>query len=142
MVKTEEETDDFSGLIIIPKKSSDNTQLPPIYFKRIPKYVELRDVDDIAWNKEVRINSSGTEEEYGHRVDWWFEHAISDVNFKKMINENFDKNGFNVKMSWEKAKTYLKTVPNEKRKTYLYKFINNWLLKGYQWQLDRQSKGK
>lgn len=133
-----DELDGYQGLVIIPTKLIDGTQLPELYFRKgEPKHEEISDVDNAMWNKEVRISNKGNDFEYAHRVDWWFENALENSEYKTMLNNTFNKHGFDVRMSWEKAITWLKQQVPSARKTYLNKFIWNWLMKGLRWQINR-----
>lgn len=133
--------DGYQTMYITPQKLDNGTQLPDIVFRKDELIIPLlEDCSDVTWEKSIHISNRGTEEEYSKRVDWWFDSAIQDPEYRNNINESFNKNGFDVRMSWEKAKQWLKYCTPSKRKTNIHKFIWNWLNIGMNWQLNRLEK--
>lgn len=130
-VKTEPELDGYQGLVIIPPRLENGTQLPSIYYRRGEvKSPEIEDVSTIEWFKDVRISKLGHGVEYAKRVDWWFDNALKDEEYRQIINDTFNRNGFDVKISWEKAKNDLKRYTPSDRKTYIHRFVWNWMIRG------------
>lgn len=142
-VASEEDIENYRSLIIIPLKLIDGTQLPPLYFRQgKPLEPLIEDVEGVQWNKMIRISNLGDVTDYCKRVDWWFNNALADDEYKTILNDTFNKYGFNLKVSWDKAINWLKGCTPAQRKTYLHKFIWNWLNKGLTWQMNRVEKGK
>lgn len=139
-VLNEEECDGFNCIKIIPAKLKNGTQLPPIFFRG--NEIELiYDIEkDTVWSKKANISIRGGQEEYNKRVDWWFENARKDPTYRELVIDTFNRMGFDVLMSWEKCKNWLKTCADCDRKSHLHKFVFNWLKKGYSWQIDRIKK--
>jgi hypothetical protein len=94
------------------------------------KQVEVEDVSEIEWNKEIRISKDGDDDTYGSRVDWWFDQALLDDDYRKLINDNFNKHGFDIRKSWNMAQNYLKKFNFSSRKTYIHKYVWNWMSNG------------
>jgi hypothetical protein len=141
VVENENAIEGYSGMIITPKKLVNGIQPADLYFRRGElKVPEIEDVTTAMWFKDCHISNKGSEIEYANRVDWWFDSAISDQQYKTIINDTFNRHGFDIKMSWEKAKVWLKQQNGSSRKTFIHKFIWNWLSKGMQWQLTRLEK--
>lgn len=140
-VSSEEDITGYKGLVIIPIKMPDGTKPPNLFFRQgDPRSDDIIDTDSVIWTKKSSISNKGSQEEYNKRVDWWFSNAENDIEYKGIINDTFNKYGFNVKMSWEKAKAWLKNCIPSDRKTNIHKYVWNWLTKGFQWQLNRIEK--
>jgi hypothetical protein len=137
-----EDLDGYQGLIIIPKRLVDGRQLPDMYFRKDQIVSLIENTTNIIWYKDCFISNKGTDFEYSKLVDWWFDSALKDEEYKTIINDTFNRNGFDVKISWEKAKNWLKTCVPSERKTHIHKFIWNWLSKGMTWQLNRLEKDR
>lgn len=130
-VDNAEDLDGYQALIITPLKASNGIQLPDLMFRKgQQKHNEIEDVDSVEWNKEIRISKEGGDDVYAYRIDWWFNNASQDEQYRKFINDNFNKNGFDVKRSWNAAQNYLKKFNYSSRKTYLHKYVYNWLVTG------------
>jgi hypothetical protein len=122
---------------------SDGTQPPVLFFRRGEKEPEhVIDTSTTEWNKDVIINKFGTIEEYSQRVDWWFDEAIKNEEYRTIINEQFRKHNYDVRMAWEKAKVWLKKQTSSSRKTHIHKFLWSWFNKGLAMQLNRNQRGK
>jgi hypothetical protein len=139
-VQTIGELDGYSSIIIIPYMMDDGTQPAALFLRRGEKKNEIYDVDDIVWDKDVVISKRGTVEEYAKRVDWWYSNAANDPEYRAMINENFSKNQYDVKMAWGKAIAWLKRQTPSARKTHLHKFMWEWLSKGLGWTYNKEPK--
>jgi hypothetical protein len=140
-VETEDATEGYDTLIITPQRYVDGTQPPELYFKRgEPLIPDITDTDNSVWYKDCHISKQGSELEYCKRVDWWFNNAENDEEYKEIINATFNHHSFNVKMSWDKAKIWLKRQLPDCRKTYIHKFVWNWMTKGIQMQLRREER--
>jgi hypothetical protein len=138
MVGSENDLENYQSLIITPRKFIDGTQPPVLYFRRGAGLKQLiEDTTQVNWSKNCEISNKGTPEEYSERVDWWFDNAIENDEYKTIINDTFNRNGFDVKMSWEKAKMWLKRCVPSKRKTYIHKFVWNWMSGGMTMLLNR-----
>lgn len=130
-VNTPEELDGYQGLVIVPVKLGDGFQPPNIFFRKgIKKHNEIENTDGVEWFKDIRISKEGDDETYGQRVNWWFDQAILDDEYRKLINDNFNKHGFDIRKSWSMAQNYLKKFNYSARKTYLHKYVWNWLSNG------------
>ena len=130
-----------SGLAITPLRLADGTQPRTLYFKKgVPKQVKIRDVENTVWYKDAHISSEGEDHEYAKRVDWWFDNAMKDQDYKDIINGTFDRNGFIVRESWEKARNWLKKKTPSARKTHIHRFVWNWMTDGMRMQLERLEK--
>ena len=130
-VDTISDLDNYQSLIITPIKLSDGTQLPDIYFRKgIKKYDEVLDVNTTKWYQDIRISKDGNDDEYGKRVDWWFEQALDNEDYRSLLNTNFNKHGFDIKKSWDMAQNYLKRFNYSSRKTYIHKYVWNWMVRG------------
>lgn len=142
-VVNKDDMNGYSGLIIVPKKSTEGIQLPEIYFRRKSTVDLIENIEEAIWHQNVRIAITGTDADYHRRVDWWVENALNDEDWRGIINQTFNQKEFNVKASMEKAIHYLKTIRiASKRKSFLHKFFWNWFLTGFNWQLQRLEKGK
>jgi hypothetical protein len=120
--------DNYQSLIITPVKLIDGTQLPDLYFRKgIKKYNEVEDISLIEWFKDIRISKEGTDEEYSQRVDWWYNKALENDSYRELINSSFNKHNFDVKKAWNMSQNYLKKFNYSARKTYLHKYVWNWL---------------
>jgi len=127
-VKTFEDLDGYQALIITPSKMSDGTQLPELYFRKgISRFNEIKDISSTNWTKDIRISKEGGDNEYSLRVDWWFENALNNKEYREIINTAFNKNNFDVKKHWNMAQNYLKKFNYSARKTYIHKYVWNWL---------------
>lgn len=138
-VKTESDLKEHVGLIIIPQNN-----LPPMYFRKPIKVIEIEDVDNAVWFKDIRISKNGEQHEYAKRVEWWFNQALNDRDYKELINQMFNRNGYDVKKDWEKAKCFLIASDKTTRKTYIHQFINKWMTRGMNRQIEynhRKTKG-
>lgn len=137
IVGSKEDLTGFKGLIIVPRRLEDGTQPPELFFRKPLNVVYLKDIDNIKWHKNIQISKQGSDKEYGQLVDWWFEQARNDVDYKEMIKDNYHRFGFNVPESTEKAIIHLKT---KDRKTAIHKFFIKWLTKGLNWAINRSNK--
>lgn len=127
-VKSKDDLDGYIGLVIIPAKLENGIQLPSIFFRKgTLKHNEIKDVGSVEWFKDIRISKEGDDTEYASRVDWWYDHAISNDDYRKIINDSFNKHGFDVKKNFDMAINYLKKFNFSARKTYIHKYIWNWL---------------
>jgi len=141
IVNSEEELEGYTGIIITPLRMVDGTQPPKLHFRKgKPKVHEIDDVDSTVWFKDIHISNKGEDHEYAHRVDWWFDNALKDEDYRQIINETFNRNGYELKMAWEKARNWLKGQTPSARKTHLHKFVWNWLTKGMSMQLGRMER--
>lgn len=138
-VKSEDELYGYHSVIIIPAKLSDGTQLPPLYFRGGEEDLII-DVTDAEWTKDCKLCTTGSQEEYNKRINWWFEQAMLNPDYRSFVNETFHRLGFNVKESWEKGRAWLMSQVGSKRKGYIHKFIWNWMKQGYQWHMRRLEK--
>jgi hypothetical protein len=141
-VDEQEDLEGYNGLIIVPQKLEDGTQLPPLYFIREAAKQYIEDITNAVWTKNCEISNKGEQSEYSKRVDWWVKNALDDEEYRTTLNETFNKHGFNLKLSWDKAFITLKGMIPSSRKTYLHKYIWKWLTRGIQWQINRIEKGK
>lgn len=139
-VVNEEECDGFNSIRIIPSKLSDGTQLPPMYFRGNEMDLIYEITDDLVWSKNSHISISGEQEEYNKRIEWWFTNARKNDMYRELIIDTFNRLGFDVLLSWEKCKNWLKTCPECDRKSHIHRFVFNWLKKGYSWQINRIKK--
>lgn len=139
-VNSIEECDGYNSLMIIPAKLSDGTQLPPLYFRGGEHDLIIDITDELIWDKNSRISTAGTQEEYNKRVNWWFDNARNNDMYRELVIDTFNRLGFDVLLSWEKCKNWLKSCPDCDRKSYIHKFVFNWLKKGYTWQINRIKK--
>lgn len=127
-VKTADEMEGYQGLIIVPIALPDGTQLPNIYFRKGEfKHNEIDDVESVEWNKDIRISKEGSDDEYAERVNWWYSNALTNEEYRQLINTEFNKEGFDVKKQWNLSQNYLKKFNYSARKTYLHKYVYNWL---------------
>lgn len=140
-VTTVEELQDHVGLILTPKKLNNGTQLPNLYFRKPIKVIEIEDVDQVEWFRDIRISKEGTLDDYAHRVKWWFENALKDDKYKTILNDTFNRNGFEIAKSWALAENYLYKLTPSQRKTYIAAFVWRWLSRGMSNHL-RYSKEK
>lgn len=138
-VKSKDDLTGYHSVIIIPAKLSDGTQLPPLYFRGGEEDLIIN-TEDAVWSKNVKISTVGSQEDYNKRVNWWFDQAYANPDYRSFVNETFHRLGFNVKESWEKGRVWLMTQVGEKRKGYIHKFIWNWMKQGYQWHMRRLEK--
>jgi len=144
--ESEDDLKGYNGLIIIPRKTEGGIQLPSIYFRQERNAVpEIIDTDSAMWFRHCRISLLGEPEEYSKRIEWWYNNAMHDDEYKTILNDTFNRNGFDLKMSWEKSKNHLNMLNDSERKTYIHKFVWNWLSRGMSWQIrrlerDRQSQ--
>ncbi len=138
VVGSKDDLEGYSGLTITPKKLVNGIQPDDIFFRRGKQQVpEIENVEEAVWYKDCLISKNGSLEDYIKRIDWWFESALNDEDYKEIINNTFNRNGFDIKMSWEKAKNWLISRNQSSRKTYIHKFVWNWLSKGMTMQLNR-----
>lgn len=109
----------------------DGTQPPQLLYRRgLSKHNEVANVDEVEWTKDIRISKEGGDDEYSHRVDWWYSKALESDEYKKILNAAFNKNGFDLKKSWLMSQNYLKKFNYSARKTYIHKYVWNWLTNG------------
>lgn len=139
-VKTREELEGHTSIIITPKKHGDK-QLDDIYFRKPITVIEIDDVDNAVWYKDVRISREGTIEEYTKRVEWWYDNAIKDADYRAILNATYNKHGFDIKSAWEKSKYFLYGLTPAGRKTYLAQYVNKWMSKGIARHLQRKEMG-
>lgn len=131
LIRSEDELGESNGYRIFPVKYADGTQPPPMLWKRKENnYVTIEDVDNVVWIKELRVSTKGSDTEYAKRVDWWIENALADDEWKTNINNTYNKHGFRIKESMDKAVAWLKTRTPSARKSHLHKFFQNWFLRG------------
>jgi hypothetical protein len=141
-VDTKDELEGYQSIIIIPWMSDDGIQPPAIFVRKGEfKGDYIVDTTDVVWHKEAYISKEGSNEDYAKRVDWWFSEAAKNQEYCALINSTFNKNQFDVKMSVEKARAWVKThlIPAA-RKTHMHKYLWNWLVKGMQINLNRIDK--
>ena len=130
-----------TGIIILPLRLKDGTQPPALHFRKgLPKQTQVKDVTDVCWTQDTHISKDGTDHEYARRVDWWFDEAMKDEEYKETINETYNRNGYQLKVAWEKARNWLKSRVPSARKTNIHKFVWTWLNKGMLQQLGRLEK--
>jgi len=140
LVDTPKDFEGYNGcVIIIPKRLKDGSQPPEMYWRKTGQYL-ISDIDNETWTKNCKISTSGSHEEYARKVDWWVDNAFNDPEYKEIINNTFGKYNFNIRMSLDKSIAWLKGRTPSQRKSHLHKFFWNWLLKGYQWAMDRYEK--
>jgi hypothetical protein len=149
-VNSIEDTDGYQCMIIVPQRLIDGTQPPDLFFRKgEPSVPKIEDINSSVWYKDCQISNNGSNIDYNKRVDWWFESAENDEEYKEIINNTFNVKdehnpayGFNVRNSWEKAKGWLKRIPLQSaRKTYLHKFIWNWLTGDINKYMRKQERG-
>jgi len=132
-VPTIDDLEGYQSVILTPMMLKDGTQPPTLFFRKGKKKDPLvSDVTGLVWNKDICINNKVSEDQYIKLVDWWFGEAIKDVEYKKLINDTFFKNGFDPKITWDSAQAWLKTCTPSERKTHLHKFIMTKMRKNYQ----------
>lgn len=139
-VLSEEDLTGYHSIIIVPAKTSDGTQLPSLYFRGNQEQNIISDITGVVWDKEARISILGTQEEYNDRVNWWFNEADKNSNYRDFVNQTYSRMGFHVRDSWEKGRIWLLSQEGNDRKSYIHKFIWNWMQKGYQWHMNRIKK--
>ncbi|OQB09045.1 MAG: hypothetical protein BWY21_00950 [Parcubacteria group bacterium ADurb.Bin216] len=131
--KKVEELEGYQSFIIKPFMLPDGTQPPAILLRKGNKKEDLvSDTTNVVWNRDVCIEKNVDEVTYCKLVDWWFKSAQADPEYKNFINSTFCKNGFDPKITWERAQIWLKTCIPSKRKTHINKFIQNKLRTNYQ----------
>jgi hypothetical protein len=138
-VKTEKDLEGYSAIIITPLKFADGMQAPDILFRRKAKYKAISDTEGVIWDQNTVITTATTPLKYASLVDWWVESALADEEWKFKINNTFGKNGFDVKMSMDKAIKWLKTCKPSMRKSHLNKFFNIWFNKGFDRYLNAKN---
>jgi hypothetical protein len=139
-VSSIEELEGYQAVILTPYRVKEVVNgreveiVPPsIYLRKGKKKPELlKDPTDVTWNKDIRIDPHVSEDEYIRLINWWFSEALKDEEYKKFINGTFFKNGFDPKITWERAETYLKTCNESERKEHIHKFILNKMRTNYQ----------
>jgi len=133
-VSSLEDLEGYTSLVIIPFKQEDGTQPPNICLrKRLSPFVEIKNVENAQWFQDCRINKKGSKSQYAERVNWWFKNAMLDEEYKDLLNDAFSDKGFNLPEAFERAKLWLKGRTVAQRKTYIHKFVWNWLTKSAQW---------
>lgn len=136
-VETREELEDHTGIVLILPNIPDKE----LYYRKPIKVVEFKDLSEVEWFKDMRISKEGTEAEYASRVDWWFDHAIEDSDYRTILNQTFNRNGYDIKGEWERARNWLKGQTPAARKTYLAKYVWNYMVKGMNSWLYKKDKG-
>lgn len=114
-------------LQIIPKRES-NTPVLKLYFKRTNFDDGVVDTEGVKWKKTIKISRRGTDEEYQARVDWWFDNAANDEEYKKELESSFvDILGNALIPTVKLTKAWLIRCPSYKRKNYINRFVYGWL---------------
>lgn len=135
--RVEKETDleGYQAVILTPLKVKigDEWMQPEDLYFRKPVRGErpVENISNAVWHKDVVISTLGSDYDYGRRVKWYFDNALEDVEFKGMINDTFDKNGFNIRQHLEWMQPWLKKQTLSCRKSHLKKFIWDHLTKDY-----------
>lgn len=132
LVASKEELKGFAGIIITPSRTPDGYQPMDLYYRKDfegPRC--LKDVDGMEWFEDAHISKSGTDIDYAKRVEWWFNGARSNPEFKEKVNHTFNKYEYDVITEWERACAWLKGRAFSGRKTNIKKFVWSWLSKGF-----------
>jgi hypothetical protein len=130
LVDSEEELDGYTGIIVIPKKLHDGTQPPVLHFRKESNIIHIVDTDNATWFKDCRISQAGSQMDYIKRIDWWFDNALADEEYRQILINMYktaaDKYGFDLKKRIDQSKGWLKSLNGTARKTYIHKsFIDS-----------------
>jgi len=136
-------------LKIVPLAAEDGSQGPPLFFigKRSKRFmVTPENMDDALWNKNVFLDDKLSPRDYMTVVDWWFDKAQEDEEYKEIIGATF-KHLNDLSVQINKAHRWLLTTGAHtvsgsgkfnKRKKNIGKFLDHWLNKA----LDNQMSGR
>jgi len=127
-----------SNLIIVP-----NGEAPTLYLKRKPLPNTVSELTgDTIWASDILVSVSATQDDYNKLVDWWFDN-ISETYIDMILDiaDNAIKEGFDTKMSVEKARNKLKVAKPEHRKSNLGKFLSNWVSTGCARYVNKKLNG-
>jgi hypothetical protein len=142
LIKSKDDLGESNGYLIFPVKYPDGTQPPPmIWARKGNTFITITDIDNAVWFKDCRISITGSDAEYAKRVDWWISSALADDEWKEIVNNTYNKHGFRVSDSLNKAIMWLKTRMPSARKSYLNKFLNNWFTKGVHMAIQSKNRG-
>ena len=134
-----------ASLKIVMQELPDGSIPAPLYFigKRSKRYaVNIDTLESAKWNPRIMIDIDGTPAEYKEIVDWWFNNAQDDSDYKQTLAESFESLKDPVKHI-KNAHHWLKTEAAyfvngvgkyTKRKKEIGKYLENWLRR----QLERQ----
>ena len=121
------ESEEEATLIIMPFQK-DGVDLPPMYFKSKKNPNLVDGTENVTWSSHCNISISGTMEDYAKRVDWWFDSMTDE--YKSVLVAMAKKaigDGWDISMSINKAKKWLKDRSPSNRKSHLSKFLSNWV---------------
>jgi len=134
VVSSEDDLIGHSGLILIPKKNKDGSQPQTFYFRKPSGVVHIEDVDNSVWTKDCRISTAGSQMDYIKRVEWWFENALKDPEYREILISMYknavDNYGFNMKYRIEQTKGWLQSLEGSARKTYINKALMSSMNRG------------
>lgn len=127
-----------ADIVIIPKGEG----LTPLYFQRTNgRYEYVEDTDNCIWFKNARISTSGTDEEYAARVDWYFDNLNEEFleELTKTVQPAIDLN-WDLELSLNKLRAKLKLLTGTARKSYIAKAIVQWIIGGANWWVTHKGK--
>ena len=85
LVDSEDDLEGYTGIILIPKRLRDGSQPPSLFFRKESGIIHIVDVDNAVWFKDCRISQAGSQMDYIKRIDWWFENALKDEEYKQIL---------------------------------------------------------
>jgi len=126
--------------LIIRSKNPDDSSPLFLFFKKIEvEQDQVVDVSGVEWKKNSYISIDGSFEEYGERVDWYYDNIDKEFieELQTIIKAAIDT-GFDLDLSLNKSRRELKIRRPEQRKSNMYRYVIDWVINGCSWWLRKK----